>query len=586
MITTAYEFDGLEATQPGLDELLLRDREMRWAPLPPPPASWGPPEKKEAALRQAAPNETELTEKTISRPGEIVKDSEKFFAISEEQKAVANGIVDSQDEAFQGYLMSAIVHDREFCDIVAPVLCQLNGEDLEDFSVKSYNGLYAALRDYRTLLGTTAGVGIPESGFLAATLNGYAGQAKFLDFDQVPQAVAVFEEIVRTPFKSAIGTLVRAGWRRWLEKRRVKFAAIRHFGMDDWDVSMLMDKIAAIRAASGGDEPFFDISTAWKNGITQTLPTIAKLDGKTPMLYAWAMNVFFGPPAAGKTLVATLAMYSAIKEGHDVLFLDFENGHKTILFRFASLGCDMEMVLQKLRYYEFPSDSQVKAAQTWAAKHNPGLVVIDSVPKSMGADGLNEDLAADFLKWSTNRVQPFLTTGAAVLLLDHITKNGNGNGGYARGSGSKKGDVGGLMLEFEVGEPFAPKTPTHPGKAGYAKLGVRKDREGGVGAEGTSFGMVKFSPVAVGQTRWEFVPEGADWRINTAHVQILEVVQNDPGCTRTRVREMIREAGRSIANNLAARLVGELREHGYLREEKVKQGYKLYITADGKEALE
>lgn len=168
------------------------------------------------------------------------------------EQDIAFTFVDTQDEAFQGYLMAAITHDREFYDIVSPVLCQFNGEELEDFSVKVYNGLFFALHNYRTLLGSAGGADIPDSGFLATMLNIYAGQAKFLDFDQVPQAVAVFEEIARTPFNPAIGTLVRAGWGRWLEKRRVKFAASRHFGMDDWDVSALMERIqiqtSAIRA--------------------------------------------------------------------------------------------------------------------------------------------------------------------------------------------------------------------------------------------------------------------------------------------------------------------------------------------------
>ena len=341
------------------------------------------------------------------------------------------------------------------------------------------------------------------------------------------------------------------------------------------------------RYQGGSAETFVDIKTAWEAGITQTLPSVAALDGKTSLLYAGTANVFYGPPGGGKTLVAILAMYSAMKEGHEVVFLDYENGHKTVLYRFSSMGCDMSIVLAKLKYVEFPDPSKVKIAQAWVKDRSAGLAVIDSVAKSIGAAGLNEDLASDFMTWSTSNVQPFIATGASVLMLDHTIKSVGENGGFARGSGSKKGDVGGSMLEFVTGEPFAPATPYKPGKAGYVKLVIRKDREGGLGAEGEPVGIVKFSPAPEGKTRWEFVAESSVWRINTAHIAILEALAADPGCTRTRLKELIREGGGTAANGTFPRLLGELKARGYAEEDRGgKNGaYRLTITEAGKGVL-
>ena len=401
--------------------------------------------------------------------------------------------------------------------------------------------------------------------------------------DEKKQALTRFYELQAIPMDEAV-SITRQGAIYALRKMRTENVFREETSVNNWTPDAIETNLALaaapVRVLAGG-ETFANIEAALVAGLKQTLPTVAALDCKNHMFYAGAVNVYYGPPGGGKTLVSILAMHAAMQEGHEVLFLDFENGLKTILWRFLALGADMEMVKRKLRYVEFPTDAKFKAVQKWAADNRPGLVVVDSVAKAMGADGLNEDLAADFMKFSASRITPFLQAGSAVLMLDHTIKAAEGNGGFARGSGSKKGDVGGLMLEFVTGEPFAPKTPDRPGKAGYVRLVIRKDREGGVGPEGANFGVVKFAPGE--KTRWEFTPETSDWKLTSTHQMILDAVRAGPGCTRSRVRELVREQGRSIGNDVASRMVGELIKYGHLEDRKEGKGYRLYLTEAGKE---
>ncbi len=536
--------------------------------------------------------EQEAKAKKETAPGE--KDSPTVKGFLAEPPPGVKVLVDSG--GWEDFLVRAFTGDRETFDTLAPVLCVdphpprfPKRNQTQDAPADQ---VYPDIKDEQL---TALVVAVRECGpgasavRMDAALSRLEGNGLHINQGAVPALVARYEALAKIPIDEAVA-ITRQGLYYSVSRQRL-MAAHKRTGPHarrDWTPEDLLrnqeEALAPIRALVGGGNLFVDLAEVMAEGLTQTLPTIAALDGKTHLLYAGASNVFYGPPGGGKTLVAVLAMYTAMQEGQDVMMLDFENGRKQILWRFQSLGCDMQLVLERLKYVEFPTVPQIAQAQAWAAKHPPGLVIIDSLAKAMGAEGLNEDLAADFLKFSAGRIQPFLATGAAVLILDHVIKSGGDNGGFARGSGSKKGDVGGLMAEFVTGEPFAPKTPNRPGKAGYVRLVVRKDREGGVGPEGATIGIVKFSPG--GKTRWEFTPESDEWCLNTAHRVILSVIQSDPGCGRTRMKVMIRESGHGCSNDKIPTLLGELLRHGFVREEKgAKTSRRLYLEPAGEQAL-
>ena len=50
----------------------------------------------------------------------------------------------------------------------------------------------------------------------------------------------------------------------------------------------------------------------------------------------------------------------------------------------------------------------------------------------MAGEDLDEDKAGDTLKFLRNRLRPFAELGAAVVILDHVTKDAGGRGRFSR----------------------------------------------------------------------------------------------------------------------------------------------------------
>ena len=62
-------------------------------------------------------------------------------------------------------------------------------------------------------------------------------------------------------------------------------------------------------------------------------------DGRT-ILYESKLNSVFGEPGVGKTWVAIMAAISAVRNGSNVLWWDFEDRQATLATRLAALGAD------------------------------------------------------------------------------------------------------------------------------------------------------------------------------------------------------------------------------------------------------
>jgi hypothetical protein len=145
-----------------------------------------------------------------------------------------------------------------------------------------------------------------------------------------------------------------------------------------------------------------------------------------------------------------------------------------------------------------------KNAEEWSALHrfandsNIGLVIIDGLANCMASEGLNEDVAADCLTWSTNRADPFKTSGAAVVIADHVAKSSDSRGRWSRGSGAKLGAYKGAVWEIKTGSAFDRNTP------GHVKFILRKDNEGGAGLLGRVEAELHFTPTEDGNLGAEF----------------------------------------------------------------------------------
>jgi hypothetical protein len=117
----------------------------------------------------------------------------------------------------------------------------------------------------------------------------------------------------------------------------------------------------------------------------------------------------FGESELGKSwfLLHFCAVY--LSEGESVVFLDFENGHQTLLERLGDMGVPDELLdnFYPLR----PDPGWVEEWPDFVAKVKPGLVVGDALIGVFESLGLDERDNQDMEKASQQVMKPVLDRG-------------------------------------------------------------------------------------------------------------------------------------------------------------------------------
>lgn len=249
---------------------------------------------------------------------------------------------------------------------------------------------------------------------------------------------------------------------------------------------------------------------------------LTRTDG-TSLLYAGKMHVFQAEPSSGKSWISLHVVREVLDMGGSAVYLDFEDTPTGILRRLQNLGCSSDAMRERLVYarpvgrYGTAERLQIERILD---RLNPDLVVIDGVGESLSRNGLSEDKADDVLRWFDLFPRPIAETGAAVLMIDHVAKDPEQRGRWARGSGAKLGAVDGASFQVKVITPFS----RH--RAGAVKLVVAKDRPGQFSI-GEVAALVKIEPHAAGERVILTVePDGADLAITDPHkpTQVMSMI--------------------------------------------------------------
>ncbi len=187
------------------------------------------------------------------------------------------------------------------------------------------------------------------------------------------------------------------------------------------------------------------------------------------ILAAKVHNVY-SAGGTGKTFFAAYLSRKVLEKGGTVLYFDQENGLRIMAERAQSLGITPELA-KNFYHYPFPTmplDAWViEAFEQLLDELKPDLVVFDSWVNMLAMCGLDENSSVDIATWTEAYSQKARHRGIAVLILDHVPKEGN----TARGSGRKL-DYVDVMWELRNPQPFDRET------VGRIDLHLRKDREG------------------------------------------------------------------------------------------------------------
>jgi hypothetical protein len=215
---------------------------------------------------------------------------------------------------------------------------------------------------------------------------------------------------------------------------------------------------------------------------TEQATLLTRTDGRA-LLYAGKMHALFAEPSSGKSWLALLAALEILRLGGAVIYLDLEDSAPGIVGRLIALGADPADVGARFAYLS--QDGRFGAPERLELDRlledlNPDLVVIDGVAVALARDGADENSNAEVAAWIERVPKPIAATGAAVLLLDHVTKDREKRGRGGRGAGHKLAALDGAAYYLNVLEPFSRARP------GAFSLRIEKDRPGGVGEVGAN----------------------------------------------------------------------------------------------------
>ena len=198
---------------------------------------------------------------------------------------------------------------------------------------------------------------------------------------------------------------------------------------------------------------FADLASLWKSGLKPEVPTIARVNDWLALFYKGRINEMHSEPGIGKTNVAMTAVIAELRLGMDIIYFDPEDTPLGFLNRLVGLGFELtDENIERIHYLHDPSPDDINAAIKFAEANREriSLVIYDGLAEGMAGEDLDEDKAGDVLKFLRKRLRPFAELGAAVVILDHVTKDANGRGRFSRGSGAKIGHYDGVTYSIRL----------------------------------------------------------------------------------------------------------------------------------------
>ena len=300
---------------------------------------------------------------------------------------------------------------------------------------------------------------------------------------------------------------------------------------------------------------FVDLAPYLDGTAKQEVPDVAQALPGRHLFYAGRLNEAHGAPGHGKTNVLMAACNAVLNDGGNVLYIDPEDTPRGFATRMLMLGGDPAAIRERVFYLHNPAPDEILSAQAWAKAHTPTIVVLDGLAESMAAVGANEDKAQDVLSYFRTYLRPFAEDGAAVVVADHVTKSKETRGQFSRGSGAKMGRYDGVSYEI------APAVSYTPTKAGFVKLRIAKDRNGGARPGGAVVAELHVEPGGDGRTIVGFrQPEQAEGE-SFRPTGIMEKIRAYLAISITATKTDLRKTGKSEYVDQALRIMideGEL----------------------------
>ena len=369
-------------------------------------------------------------------------------------------------------------------------------------------------------------------------------------------------------------------------------------GLNSFDSSNQLMPTNALQAppqATASD--LSDNESSWKpvelkdyyDGLfASPVATILKRSDGHGLIYTGRVHSIYGESESGKSWVAQIATAEMLKTDKKVIYIDFESDAIDIVNRLKALGVTRANLLQYFTYIR-PEGAREVDDPYWQAILEPDsatLIIIDGVTESLtmwGGETKDNDAITRWMRIFPRTVAT--ASGAAVVLIDHITKNADTRGRFAIGGQAKLATIDGAAYLVEPLEALA------PGRTGTLTMRVTKDRPGFIrkiaGMWRKSDRTQEAAIFTIDSTKAQMqyvigVPLGEDEaEANKEFKKIREVaefIHNHPGCTRRIIQE-----GVAGSKEVMGDRISELISAGWVDNKGNDRSFILYITDSGKE---
>lgn len=317
---------------------------------------------------------------------------------------------------------------------------------------------------------------------------------------------------------------------------------------------------------------------------------ILKRNDGIALFYSGKVHSLYGESESGKSWVAQIATAEQLKASKKVTYIDFESDAADIVNRLRKLKVTQAEILQFFTYIK-PDDKTDFRDPYWQKILEPNsasLVIIDGVTESLNIWG-NETKDNDGItKWMRGFPRVIAEkSGAAIVLIDHVTKDAQSRGRFAIGGQAKLASLDGSAYLVEPLEALA------PGRIGSLTVRVTKDRPGFIrGKSGLYRKTDRTQEAAVitidstkEEMQWVIQPPSTEEQLKAAiedkaQREILEFVANNPGTSKSKVAVGVKGKNAAIADHLE-----DLIAEGLIENKGNDRNFVLYVTGQGKEKL-
>ena len=327
---------------------------------------------------------------------------------------------------------------------------------------------------------------------------------------------------------------------------------------------------------------FFDGS--YETPITSIL---IRTDDKG-LIYAGRVHSFYGESESGKSWLAQIAVAEQLKQFRKVIYIDFESDAADLVFRLGALGVSQAEILQNFTYIR-PDTARDHEDPYWQNLLKPNinsLVIIDGVTEALtmwGGETKDNDAITRWMRLFPRAIAQ--QSGAAVISIDHVTKDKETRGRFAIGGQAKLATIDGAAYLIEPLEVLA------PGRTGTLTVRVTKDRPGFVRkiagmyrkndrtqeAAVITIDSVSF-PMKVIIAPPLLEDEALAAKMLKLDSDIIDYMDRNPGSTKSKAVHGIK--GHDDKTLLAR--IDELIEDGILENQGNNRSYILYLTDEGR----